>query len=159
MVVTLACIAKLENGEPDVEYRPVAVGNEKDRYLFNGGPGSWSGSGAFPDAVLGMGEYRLDPETLSYDGVRSLGVEVVPADVRRVAKAAASIRAIQEARAAGIEILPRPEIGKILEFALTAAGGQELRSSALKGSVVVFCSWASWSGPCLDAVKLIFDSM
>lgn len=70
MVVILAYIAKLEDGEPDVQYRPVAIYGKKARYLFEGGGSSWSGSGAFPEAVLGMGEYRLDPEILPFDRAR-----------------------------------------------------------------------------------------
>ena len=150
MLVTLAYLAKLEDGEPDVEYQPVAIDGKKARYLFEGKKGGWGGSAPFPDVLLGLSEYRLDPEILPFDRVRSLGVEVVPAEVRREAKAAASARAIQEARGAGIEILPRPEVGKSYEFALTASGGQELRSSALKGKVVVIDCWASWSGPCTE---------
>ena len=160
MLVTLAFIAKLEGGEPDVEYRPVAVDGKKARYLFEGLEGGWGGSAPFPNVVLGMKEYRLDPEILPFDRVRSLGVEVVPAEVRREAKAAASARAIQEARGAGIEILPRPEVGKPYEFALTAADGQELRSGALKGKVVLIDCWASWSGPCtakMPGLKQLYE--
>jgi uncharacterized protein (TIGR03067 family) len=161
MVVTLAYIAKLEGGEPDVEYRPVAVDDKHARHLFKQlKGGGWSASASFPEVVLTMSEYRLDPDVLPYDRVRSVGVEAVPAEVRREARTAVSLRAIREARAAGIEILPRPEIGKPYKFALTAADGRELRSTAYKSKVLLVSCWASWSGPSrqvLDELKKLCE--
>ena len=58
--------------------------------------------------MLVMREYRLDPATLPFNRVKRLGIEVIPAEVRRNARAAASVRAMQAAREARVEILPRP---------------------------------------------------
>ena len=38
MIVNLAYMAKLDDGEPNVEYRPVAVDDKKTRYLFEDQP-------------------------------------------------------------------------------------------------------------------------
>ena len=83
--------------------------------------------------MLVLTEYRLDPAVLPFDRVKRLGIEVVPAEVRRAAKAAASVRAMQEAREARVEILPRPEVGKPFEFSLTDTKGRLIRSAELKG--------------------------
>ena len=150
MLITMGHLTKLDGGELEREYRPVAFDEAKARYLPKRGQGGWSGSGRFRGIVLVMHEYRLDPNVLSFDRVTGLGIEVVPAEVRRAEVAAASARAFQEAIAAGIEILPRPEVGKPYEFTLTAADGQVLRATAMKGKVVLIDCWASWSGQCTE---------
>jgi thiol-disulfide isomerase/thioredoxin len=150
MVVSLAWLAKLEGGDPDVQYRPVAFDDEKARHSFELREGGWSGSAAFTGTLLSLNEFRLDPDELPFDRVRRIGIEVVPDEARREAEAGASKQAFQEAGAAGIELLPRPEVGKPFDFALTAAGGRTIRSADLKGKVVLILCWASWSGPCTE---------
>jgi RNA polymerase sigma factor (sigma-70 family) len=161
MVVNLAYMAKLDGGEPNVEYRPVAVDDEKKRFLFKiSHGGGWSSSATFPGIVLGHNEYRLDPEQLPFDRVRRLGIEVVPAEVLRAAEAATSVRAFQEAHDDGIELLPRPEVGKPFEFSLTDSQGRVFRSAALKGKVVLIDIWSSWRTPCMGKmaeVKALYE--
>ena len=159
MIVTLAFVAKLDDGGPNVEYRPVAVDDKKLRYLFEDGDAAWSTSAKFRGLVLAHSAYRLDRGRLPFNQVRGLGIEVVPAEVRRADERAASVRAFQEAREAGIEFLPRPDVGKPFEFTLAAADGPAIRSAALKGKVVLIDVWASFRGPCtgkLAEVKALY---
>ncbi len=143
MLVSLAFMAKFGAGELNVEYRPVAVDDKKARYLFEPRKvGGWSSSASFPGIVLAHYEYRLDAGQLPFNRVQRLGIEVVPAEVTRAAEAAKSVRAFQDAREAGIELLPRAEIGKAFEFTLTDSQGRALRSAALKGKVVLIDVWA-----------------
>jgi RNA polymerase sigma factor (sigma-70 family) len=161
MLVNLAFVAKLENGEPNVEYRPVAVDDMKKRYLFQHNQGGgWSGSAAFPGIVLAHYGFRLDPAQLPFDRVRRLGIEVVPAEVTRAAAVARSALAFQEARAAGIELLPPAELGKPFAFSLTDSQHQSVSSATLDGKVVLIDIWASWRSPCMGKateVKALYE--
>jgi RNA polymerase sigma factor (sigma-70 family) len=161
MLVSLAFVAKLENGEPNVEYRPVAVDDMKKRYLFQHNQGGgWSGSAAFPGIVLAHYGFRLDPAQLPFDRVRQLGIEVVPAEVTRAAAVARSALAFQEARAAGIELLPPAELGKPFAFSLTDSQHQSVSSATLEGKVVLIDIWASWRSPCMGKateVKALYE--
>ena len=161
MLVTLAFVAKLENGEPNVEYRPVAVDDNKTRFPFEISlSGGWSGSAQFSGSVLSHSQFRLDPEQLPFDRVQRLGIEAIPAEVTRAAALARSDRAYQEAREAGIGLLPRAEIGKPFDFSLTGSQGGPIHSSTLKGKVVLIDAWASWRSPCMGKmreVKELYD--
>ena len=161
MLVNLAFMAKLVDGEPNVEYRPVAVDGNKARILFDlRKVGGWSSSANFPGIALAHYDYRLDPERLPFDRVQRLGIEVVPAEVTLAVEAAKSVRAYHEAREAGIELLPRPELGKAFDFTLTDSQGRELKSTAFKGKVVLIDVWASWRSPCIGKmaeVKTLYD--
>jgi len=86
LVVTLATVCRLVDGEPEREYRPVAFDDEKTRYLLEPGEGGWASTAPFRDVALAHNEYRLDPGRLPFDRVKRLGIEVVPAEVRRAAK-------------------------------------------------------------------------
>ena len=161
MVITLAFVAKLEDGQPNVEYRPVALDDQKTRYLFEHNQGGgWSSSATYPGIVLAHYGLRLDPKQLPFDRVRRLGIELVPAEVTRAAEAAKSVGAFQEAHEFGIELLPRAEIGKPFEFSLTDSQGHALHSAALKGKVVLIDIWSSWRTPCMGKmaeVKTLYE--
>lgn len=90
MLVTLASLSRLANGEPEAEYRPVALDGDNQRFAFQSVNGGWGTSPSFRGVVLNQQEFRLDPAVLPFDRVQHMGIEVVPAEVRRVAKGAAS---------------------------------------------------------------------
>ena len=150
MIVTLAYNTKLNGGEPERRYRPVAFDDKKNRHLLEPGDGGSSTTARFPEILIVMMEYRLDPNMLALDRVKGLGFEVVSAEVLQAEADAARDQAFQEARALRIDLVPRPQFGKPYEFVLTAADGQRLRSDALKGKVVLIDCWASWNGSCTE---------
>jgi RNA polymerase sigma factor (sigma-70 family) len=161
MVITLANIERLEKGEPGAEYRPVVFDDKNTRYVpERSRGGGWSETARFRGILLDLNEYRLGPNVLPFDRVERLGVEVVPAETLRAAKEAASVQAFEEARKAGIQLLPRSDVGKPYHFVLTAADGRALSSDALKGKVTMIDCWASWSGSCtekLPGLKALYE--
>src|SRR5262249_693835 len=104
MYIVLASVARSLDDGPEMEYRPIALDGEKRRYLFEPGDGTTTSS-PIRGVMLAHDEFRLDPAVLPFDRVKAMGIEVVPAEVRRAAALEASRRAIQEARDAGIDIL------------------------------------------------------
>ena len=104
MIVTLAYNTKLNGGEPERRYRPVAFDDKKNRHLLEPGDGGSSTTARFPEILIVMMEYRLDPNVLAFDRVKGLGFEVVSAEVLQAEADAARDQAFQEARALRIDL-------------------------------------------------------
>ena len=160
LVVILAYVTKFQGETPDLEYRPVVFDDKRERYLPESVQGGSSGSASIPEVTLVLREYRLDPKILPFDLATSLGIEVIPPEVRQAARVAASVRAMKLARDAGVALPPRPEVGKPFEFSLTDTEGRPIQSSEFKGKVVLIDCWAGWCLPCMakmPRLKAIYE--
>jgi uncharacterized protein (TIGR03067 family) len=149
-LITLAYVTKRDGHNPCTEYRPVAFDDKGSRHLAERGLGGSSESPGNIGTLLVMHEYRLN---LPFTRIRRFGIELVPPEVLREREHAASDKAFQEARDAGIELLPRPLLDKAYDFSLTAADGSVLRSPGLKGKVVLIDCWESRDGRYADRVS------
>ena len=148
-LITLAYVTNCDGHNPCTEYRPVAFDENGARHVAQRGLGGSSEAPGNIGTLLVMHEYRLN---LPFDRIKRFGIELVPAEILGERERAASDKAFQEAREAGIELLPRPLVDKPYDISLTATGGSVLRSSGLKGKVVLIDCWESRDGIYADRV-------
>jgi RNA polymerase sigma factor (sigma-70 family) len=133
LLVTLAW--KVSKGKPGPELRPVAFDAQRKRYLFRGGGGSCEGYAPLDTDGVAMHRFRTDPTVVPK--VAYVGIEVVSPEAHKIQARMAA----EQARSAGIEVLPYPETGKAYDFALSTEDGRKIRSNDLKGKVVLLDFW------------------
>lgn len=148
LAVTLAHVEKL-GPEPGPRYHPVAFDASGKRHLLKVLEGGSSTGAATPGMSISQVRYRLDPKDLPADKVKNLGIEAVPADVVRAQKEDASAKALAQAKAEGILVLPRPRVGAPFAFTLKTTDGRIIDTRDLKGKVVLVDCWATWCTPCM----------
>jgi thiol-disulfide isomerase/thioredoxin len=130
-------------GQAALDYRPVAFDAERKRY-----PLKATGGGSHHNVRLVR--YRLDPTELPAAKAKYLGFEYLTPEGRKVVAA----------RAAGVEVLPFPEVGKACPFVLTTMDGKKVRAGDLRGKVMLLDCWATWCSPCMakmPALKELFE--
>ena len=87
----------------------------------------------------------MDPQTLPASKAVYLGIEILTTKGRLVQ----AKEVLNRAKKAGVELLPFPEAGVVYEFVLTTMDGKTIRSSDLRGKVVLIDCWATWCSPCM----------
>jgi RNA polymerase sigma factor (sigma-70 family) len=84
---------------------------------------------------VAMHRFRTDPTVVPK--VAYVGIEVVNPEAHKIQARLAA----EQARSAGIEVLPYPEIGKVYDFALSTEDGRKIRANDLTGKVVLLDFW------------------
>jgi RNA polymerase sigma factor (sigma-70 family) len=144
LLVTLAW--KVSEGKPAPELRPVAFDAHRKRYLF-AEVGSCGGYAPLDTDGVTLHRFRTDPTVVRK--VAYVGIEVVPPEAHKIQARLAA----EQARTAGIEVLPYPEIGKAYDFVLTTEDGRKIRSNDLNGKVVLVDFWTSRCSPCRESLS------
>jgi RNA polymerase sigma factor (sigma-70 family) len=150
LVITLAT-ANVRGKPAPVEYRPVVFDADRKRYLCSppGGGRSFDDTGA----EVALMEYRLTSRELPLEKVHYVGIEQLMKEGRRAIDA----RALENARAAGVEVLPAPYEGEAYDFTLTTSDGKKIRGRDLKGKVVVIDCWSTRAMREMPKLKELYE--
>jgi peroxiredoxin len=98
-------------------------------------------------------EYRLSSRELRLEKVHYVGVEVLMKEGRRAIDA----RALENAREAGVEVLPAAYDGEAYDFTLTTMDGKKIRGRDLKGKVVVIDCWSTVAMREMPKLKELYE--
>ncbi len=140
-LIVMACLSKYdERHRPLAEYRPVIFDDQEAARCPAARP--WLSIRIVVDRRCPFGHVRIPSGFAARTGqeVWHRGGSGRGAPQGRGGCDRAAYR---EARDAGVELLPRPEVGKPLVFSFTAADGTVVRSEALAGKVVLIVCWAT----------------
>jgi RNA polymerase sigma factor (sigma-70 family) len=141
LIITLAQVCTKD--KESSRYRPVVFDAGRKRHAETCQPVAGGSSDAA--ASLGIALFTFGPTPLPAEKVKYLGIEVLtPQGVKAIVA-----RAIERARAAGIEVLPPGFVGQTYDFALTTLAGKKVRAVDLRGKVVLIDCWSTSCSPCM----------
>jgi RNA polymerase sigma factor (sigma-70 family) len=141
LIITLAQVGP--QGKEFGRCRPVVFDAGRKRHAESCQPvGGGSSNGG---ASLEIALFTFGPTPVPGEKVKYLGIEVLtPEGVKAIVA-----RAIERAKATGIEVLPPAFVGQTYDFSLTTLAGKKVRAVDLRGKVVLIDCWSTSCSPCM----------